>query len=130
GSAVRSRFLRDKSGGTVMVKTLAIQTQLSEVLSQYIAADSLFQLVSAGSDFGGILPRRNLPLSLRRDKFGFLGCLELKNVVRKFCLGLNVGILYQAIVAAGLKELLLHRDSTGRVDPEENARNKIISQTI
>jgi len=35
----------------VMVNTLAMRTQRSEVLVQYIVAGGLFQLVSVGSDF-------------------------------------------------------------------------------
>src|ERR1700675_1781960 len=103
------------SGGTVMVNTLAMRTQLSELLEQYIAPAGLFQLVSAGSNFR-LISLGKLPL--RGDELGFSGCLQLKGVVRKFLVDLYVGILRHAVVAAGLKELLLHRNSPYRVDPE------------
>src|SRR5271154_7413487 len=61
GSAVRSRFFRPRSGGTVIVNTLAMQAQLSEVLGQYIASGSLFQLVSVGSDFVRTEGQNNYP---------------------------------------------------------------------
>src|SRR6202521_2683238 len=102
-----------------MVNTLAMPTQLSEVLVQYIAPAGLFQLVSAGSNFRLRLLRK---LPLRGDELGFSGCLQLKRVVRKFLVDLYVGILRHAVVAARLKELLLHRNSPGRVDPEQDAR--------
>src|SRR3984893_18582221 len=105
-----------------MVNTLAMPTQLSKVLVQYIAPAGLFQLVSAGSNFRLILVRK---LPLRGDELGFPGCLQLKRVVRKFLVDLYVGILRQTVVAARLKELLLHRNSPRRVDPEQNARDVV-----
>jgi hypothetical protein len=51
---VRSRLLRDRSGGTVMVNTLAMRTPLSAALVQYIVPAGLFQLDSVGADFGEI----------------------------------------------------------------------------
>src|SRR6266404_6719814 len=106
-----------------MVNTLAMRTQLSGLLVQYIAPAALFQLVSAGSDSRLILLRK---LSLRGDELGFSGCLQPKRVIRKFLVDLYVGILRHAVVAARLKELLLYRNSPGRVDPEQDARDIVL----
>src|ERR1700690_1999504 len=105
-------------------------TQLSEAVWQYIAADSVFQLVSE------VRIRTEYQRKLLGDKFRLFGCLQLENAVWQLLIDLKVGILGQAVIAAqgilgiGLKELLLHRDSIGGIDPEQNPGDEVVSEML
>src|SRR5580698_8260454 len=109
-----------------MVKTLAIRTQLSVFIGScavyswrrsFSACFYWFPFCEVGCE----------RLSLRRDKFRFAGGLQFENGLRQFCVDLNIKILRQMEVALWLKQLLLHRNSAGRVDPQQDARD-VISQ--
>ena len=52
---------------------------------------------------------------------------SLKALIRKLLIDLDVGVFGEAVVSARLKELLLHGDAAGRVNPEQDARNIILN---
>lgn len=92
---------------------------------QYIAAARLFQLDSVGSAFAGRAGNCGFSLPLGRNEPGFAGGFQPKGIVWKLSIDLYLGILHQTVVAAGLEELLLHRNSPGWVDPKQDARDVV-----
>ena len=63
--------------------------------------------------------------TLGGHKLRFAASFQLENVVRKLLVDLNVGVLGETVIAAGLEELLLDRNSPLRIDPQKDARKNV-----